>query len=57
MLPKYIVEDVCSFKIDMSLTTHHLSAYLEKDPHPEYRLVSVIKELTYYLLVWELKDI
>ena len=59
MLPKYITETVEPIRykfLDTCLSIMDLSTHLDQDPHPEYRLVSVIEKTFYYFLIWELKE-
>lgn len=48
---RYIVESM-----QFGTTREDLNAYLNTDPHPNYRLVSCQFLNCSYTLVWELKD-
>ena len=55
MAPRYIVQLGFPNSTEAADTPHLLISYLQGDPHPDYRLVSAIKNAVgRYELIWEL---
>ena len=52
---RYIVEYGAGGGVAGCQTVNDLERYLDKNPHPDYRLVS-FQHTGNFMLVWELKD-
>ena len=53
---KYIVEHDISGMVRGCETVEDIQRYLNTDPHPEHRLVSLTFNYGGIILIWELKD-